>query len=107
MFIFTMSALCSPYLASNSSSKMASSKVFEHSKPMLRAMRRAGLPALRAFMAGGHGRWQGEAPRRLAGLAGLHGRGHRALAAHADQGQLLGPARDGLGVGHGIGRVGV
>src|SRR3954452_5142405 len=53
MFIFFMSCFLRPYLASNSSSKMASSNVFEHSRPMLRAKRRATLPALRTAMAGG------------------------------------------------------
>ena len=37
---------------------MASSKVLEHSSPMLRANRRAGLPALRTLMTGGTDDWQ-------------------------------------------------
>ncbi|NCV96604.1 MAG: 4Fe-4S dicluster domain-containing protein [Acidimicrobiia bacterium] len=43
MFIFTMSSLRKPYLARKSSSKIASSNVFEHSRPMLK---RNGLPVL-------------------------------------------------------------
>ena len=58
MFIFFIDALASPYFASNSSSKMASSKVFEHSRPMLSASRRATLPALRCFITGGTELWQ-------------------------------------------------
>src|SRR5215218_9786704 len=57
MFIFTMSCFFRPYLASKSSSKMASSNVLEHSSPMLRAKRRAGLPALRADITGGDDVW--------------------------------------------------
>ena len=68
MFIFTMSCFFRPYLASNSSGKMASSNVFEHSRPMLN---RNGL-------------------RDLAGLAVPHHRRRRRLAAHADERQ---PAR--------------
>ena len=85
MFIFLISALTRPYLASKSSSKMASSNVLEHSRPMLRAKRRATLP----------------------GLADAHHRRHRRLAAHADQADLLRPRPDRLGVGHGVGAVGV
>ena len=53
MFIFLISAFFRPYFASSNSSKMASSNVFEHSSPMLSAIRRATLPALRCFMTGG------------------------------------------------------
>ena len=58
MFIFLMSARLRPYFASSSSSKIASSKVFEHSRPMLRLMRRATLPTLRCFMIAGALDWQ-------------------------------------------------
>ena len=58
MFIFFISDFFRPYLASNSSSKMASSKVLEHSRPMLSASRRATLPALRCFITGGTDDWQ-------------------------------------------------
>src|SRR4051812_1401863 len=58
MFIFTMSCFLRPYLASNSSSKMASSNVLEHSRPMLRAKRFDGLPALRSSITGGTDDWQ-------------------------------------------------
>jgi hypothetical protein len=58
MFIFTMSARRNPYLASNNSSKMASSKVFEHNNPIDNANRRAGLPAFRAFITAGTDAWQ-------------------------------------------------
>ena len=58
MFILAMSARAIPYLASNSSGKMASSKVFEHISPMVSESRRAILPALRAFMTGGAEAWQ-------------------------------------------------
>ena len=58
MFIFTMSARARPYLASNSSGKMASSKVFEHSRPMLNTKRRPTLPTLRAHITGGDELWQ-------------------------------------------------
>ena len=58
MFIFLMSFLCSPYFASKSSSKIASSNVFEQRRPMLSDMRRATLPALRCFMTGGIELWQ-------------------------------------------------
>ncbi len=50
---------------------------------------------------------QHEAPGWLAGFAHRHHRGHRAVAAHAHQGQLLGPAGHRLVVGHGGDRVGV
>ena len=53
MFIFTMSALASPYLASNSSGKMASSNVLEHNSPMLNRNGLDTLPALRSHMIGG------------------------------------------------------
>ena len=58
MFIFLISAFWRPYFASNNSSKMASSNVFEHSSPMLRAKCRATLPALRTVMTGGTDDWQ-------------------------------------------------
>ncbi len=58
MFIFTMSCRRRPYLASSSSSKMASSNVLEHSRPMLRTKRRAGFPALRTVITGGTDDWQ-------------------------------------------------
>ena len=58
MFILAMSARAIPYLASNSSGKMASSNVFEHSSPMVSDRRRAILPALRACMIGGAEAWQ-------------------------------------------------
>ena len=54
------------------------------------------VEGLRAQQADG----QGEAPGHLARLAGGHHRRGRGLAAHADQGDPLGPALDGLGVGH-------
>jgi len=53
MFIFLMFARVSPYFASSSSSKIASSNVFEQSNPMLSDKRRATLPAFRCFIAGG------------------------------------------------------
>ncbi len=58
MFIFLISARFKPYLASSSSSKIASSKVFEHNSPMLSTMRRPTLPALRWFITGGTELWQ-------------------------------------------------
>ena len=58
MFIFLISAFTSPYFASNSSSKIASSNVFEQSKPMFSDRRRATLPALRCFITGGTELWQ-------------------------------------------------
>ena len=58
MFIFTMSCFLRPYLASNSSVKMASSNVFEHSSPMLNRNGRDTLPALRTVITGGTDDWQ-------------------------------------------------
>jgi len=58
MFILTISDLASPYLASNSSGKIASSKVFEHSRPMLNRNGLDTLPALRSHMIGGDDVWQ-------------------------------------------------
>ena len=58
MFIFTISDLRSPYLASNSSVKMASSNVFEHSRPMLNTNGLETLPALRSHIVGGDDVWQ-------------------------------------------------
>ena len=58
MFIFLISARFKPYLASSSSSKIASSKVFEHSNPMFSAIRRPTLPAFRWFITGGTELWQ-------------------------------------------------
>ena len=58
MFIFSMSARAMPYRASNSSGKMASSNVFEHSSPMVSDRRRAILPALRALIIGAAEAWQ-------------------------------------------------
>ena len=83
MFIFSMSAFFRPYLASNSSSKIASSNVFEHSRPMLST---SGL-------------------RDLAGLALPHHRRHRRLAAHADQRDASRAPLEGLGVGQRVRRV--
>src|ERR1051326_7695354 len=57
MFILRMSCFLSPYFASKSSSKIASSNVFEHSRPMFNVIRRATLPALRCFIAGGDDDW--------------------------------------------------
>src|SRR5436305_14273579 len=57
MFIFLMSARFNPYLASSSSSKIASSKVFEQSRPIDKLRRRATLPALRCFITGGIDDW--------------------------------------------------
>ena len=53
MFIFTISSLRRPYLASKSSGKMASSKVFEHSSPMLKRNGLPALPTLRFHITGG------------------------------------------------------
>ncbi len=53
MFIFTISALASPYLASNNSGKIASSNVLEHNSPMLNRNGRDTLPALRSHITGG------------------------------------------------------
>jgi hypothetical protein len=58
MFIFTMSCFFRPYLASNSSGKIASSKVFEQSRPMLNRNGLLTLPALRSHMTGGDEVWQ-------------------------------------------------
>ena len=58
MFILTMSCFFKPYLASKSSSKMASSKVLEQSKPMLNRKGLDTLPALRSHMTGGEEVWQ-------------------------------------------------
>src|SRR3989440_12249012 len=58
MFIFTMSSFLRPYLASKSSLKMASSNVLEQRRPMLRAKRFDGLPALRSSITGGTDDWQ-------------------------------------------------
>ena len=58
MFIFTMSSLWRPYLARNSSSKMASSNVFEQSRPMLNTNGLPTLPALRCHITGGTELWQ-------------------------------------------------
>src|SRR3954454_19353377 len=57
MFIFTMSCFFKPYLASKSSSKMASSNVFEHSRPMLNTMGFEILPTLRCHITGGTDDW--------------------------------------------------
>src|SRR5581483_3360490 len=57
MFIFTICSRGSPYLASSSSGKIASSKVFEHSSPMDRANLRGTLPPLRADITGGIDVW--------------------------------------------------
>ena len=45
-------------MASNSSSKMASSKVFEHSRPMLNMIGLPILPILRFHITGGTDDWQ-------------------------------------------------
>ena len=58
MFIFAMSAFFRPYLASNSSSKMASSNVLEHSRPMLNRIGLLILPTLRDHITGGTDDWQ-------------------------------------------------
>jgi len=58
MFILVMSARAMPYFASKSSGKMASSKVLEQSRPMVRDRRRAIFPALRACITGGPEAWQ-------------------------------------------------
>src|SRR3954454_5811673 len=57
MFIFTMSCFFRPYLASKSSSKMASSNVFEHNRPMLNRNGLDTLPALRSHIVGGDDVW--------------------------------------------------
>ena len=58
MFILTMSCFFRPYLASKSSSKMASSNVFEHSRPMLNTIGLPILPILRDHITGGTDDWQ-------------------------------------------------
>ena len=58
MFIFTMSALARPYLASNSSGKIESSNVLEHNSPMLNRNGLDTLPALRSHITGGDDVWQ-------------------------------------------------
>ncbi len=58
MLTFLMSAFFRPYLASKSSSKMASSKVFEHSRPMLKMNGLPALPTLRCHITGGMEDWQ-------------------------------------------------
>ena len=58
MFILTISDFFRPYLASKSSGKMASSKVFEHSRPMLNTNGLPTLPALRSHITGGDDVWQ-------------------------------------------------
>ena len=58
MFIFTMSALARPYLASNSSGKIESSNVLEHNSPMLNRNGLDTLPALRSHITGGEEVWQ-------------------------------------------------
>ena len=74
MFIFTMSALARPYLASNSSGKIESSNVFEQSSPMLNRNGLDTLPALRSHITGGELVWQPiptNAKRRQPGRLGL------------------------------------
>ena len=85
MFILTISDLARPYFASNSSAKMASSNVFEHSRPMLNTNGLETLPALRSHIVGGDDR----------------------LAAHADEGQPAEPLLLGLAEGQRVGAVGV
>jgi hypothetical protein len=85
MFIFTMSRRASPYFASNSSSKIASSNVFEQSSPMLNTIGLEILPILRDHMVGRH----------------------RRLAAHADERQARQALFEGLVEGQRVGRVGV
>ena len=58
MFIFTISDFFRPYLASNSSEKIASSNVLEHSSPMLNRNGLDTLPALRSHIVGGDDVWQ-------------------------------------------------
>ena len=58
MFIFAISDFARPYLASNSSGKIASSNVFEQSRPMLKRNGLDTLPALRSHMIGGELVWQ-------------------------------------------------
>src|SRR5262245_20611434 len=57
MFILTMSCLRRPYLVSNSSSKMASSKLFEHSSPIVKMNGFDDLPTLRCHITGGLDVW--------------------------------------------------
>jgi hypothetical protein len=57
MFIFRMFSIGRSYLVSNSSSKIESSKVFEHSRPMLNRIGFDTLPALRDHMIGGTDDW--------------------------------------------------
>ena len=57
MFIFTMSCFRRPYFVSNSSSKMASSNVFEHRSPMLNRNGFAVLPTLRCHITGSADDW--------------------------------------------------
>ena len=58
MFIFVMFCFLIPYLVSKSSSKIASSKVLEQSRPMLNLMGLLILPILRCHMTGGTDDWQ-------------------------------------------------
>ena len=58
MLILAISDLFSPYCASKNSSKIESSKVFEHMSPMDSASRRPTLPALRALITTGAEAWQ-------------------------------------------------
>ena len=58
MLTFLMSLRLRPYLASNSSSKMRSSKVLEHSRPMLNSTGLAILPTLRDHITGDDDVWQ-------------------------------------------------
>ena len=53
-----MSCLASPYFVQNSSSKMESSKVFEHRSPMLKTIGLPTLPILRLHITGGTDDWQ-------------------------------------------------
>src|SRR5436190_24041496 len=57
MFIFFMSCFFRPYLASKSSSKMASSNVLLQSRPMLKTMGLLILPTLRCHITGGTDDW--------------------------------------------------
>src|SRR3954451_23792707 len=58
MFILTMSCFFKPYLASNSSGKIASSNVLLHSSPIVNWNGLDTLPALRSHMIGGDDVWQ-------------------------------------------------
>ncbi len=69
MFIFTMSGFFRPYLASNSSAKMASSNVLEHSRPMLNRNGLDTLPALRSHIVGGDDVWHPMPDQRQALVA--------------------------------------